>query len=186
MKTINSKKNTGFTLIELIVTVSIAAIVTSIAVPSFSAMIKSNRVTAATNEVVSALILARSEALKRKNSVSICVSDNQTACTGGSSGNFFSDGWIVFLDCNPDGSFDAAGVDCDGDGATDDADQIIKVHDKISGITIAKADDKSWEGYNYAGRSRGTGTFNIAPESGSTQKQVIVSLSGRVRTVKVP
>jgi len=183
----NVKKNAGFTLIELIVTVSVAAILMSIAVPSYKNMIESNRLSTGTNELVSALILARSEALKRSQNITVCTSANSTTCSGGTD---FAQGWIVFLDCDSDGTFDANGVDCDGDGNTDDADQVIKARGRVSGVSIIKADTTSWEGYNFAGRSRGVGTFNIALKSGSTvgstKKQIVVGRSGRIRTVVVP
>jgi len=181
------KKNAGFTLIELIVTVSVAAILMSIAVPSYKNMIESNRLSTGTNELVSALILARSEALKRSQNTTVCVSTDSKTC---SNEKDFAQGWIVFLDCNSDGMFDANGVDCDGDGVTNDADQVIKARGKVSGLSIIKKNKTSWEGYNFAGRSRGVGTFDIALKSGSTvgstKKQIVVGRSGRIRTVNIP
>lgn len=59
----------GFTLIELMVTIAVAAILLAVAVPSFRHLIISNRLTTAANNVVTAVTLARSEAIKRNANV---------------------------------------------------------------------------------------------------------------------
>lgn len=76
----------GFTLVELMVTVAVAAILIAIAVPSFSHMIASNRLNTATNEVVGALNTARLEAIKRNADVQFCsdLAANNTSDTLGS------------------------------------------------------------------------------------------------------
>jgi type IV fimbrial biogenesis protein FimT len=88
----------GFTLLELLITLAVAAILLSIAVPSFSTAIQNNRMTTQINELNSALSLGRSEAVKRNNPITICQSSNGTSCTGD-----WEDGWIVFVDPNADG-----------------------------------------------------------------------------------
>ncbi|MGL6160036.1 GspH/FimT family pseudopilin [Microbulbifer sp.] len=85
----------GFTLIELMVTIAVFAIVVTIAAPSFSAMINNNRSVALGEELAGALNYARSEAVKRGARVSICASSNGTGCTGADTWN---QGWIVFAD----------------------------------------------------------------------------------------
>lgn len=85
----------GFTLLELMITVSILAILLAIAVPSFTSTIRSNQIETTTNGLVGALSLARSEASKRGTSVSVCASTNGTSCSGGTD---WSTGWIVFMD----------------------------------------------------------------------------------------
>ena len=59
------EKSAGFTLVELIVTLVLAALVLALGVSSFQEMIRSNRLTTIVNELVGALNLARSEAIKR-------------------------------------------------------------------------------------------------------------------------
>lgn len=167
----------GFTLIELIVTVSIVTILASIAVPSFSKLIESNQLSAGTNELVSALILARSEALKRSNNVSICASTDQVSCSGAN----FAEGWIVFVDCNavPNGAIDG-GTDCNGDGDTsdpEDNDPVIRVHEGISGLSITKTGAGSFQTFNFTGRAP-VSTITVSGQSHN--KLVKVSLTGRV------
>lgn len=85
----------GFTLIELMVAVAILAILLAVGVPSFQSFIASSRLTTANNDLVGAITLARSEAIRRGSRVTVCKSANSTACTddGG-----WQQGWIVFID----------------------------------------------------------------------------------------
>lgn len=87
------KRIQGFTLIELMITLAIAAIVLAIAVPSFKTTILNNKSVALGDEFAQALNFARSEAVKTKKRVSICASSDGATCTGS-----WSDGFIVFED----------------------------------------------------------------------------------------
>jgi type IV fimbrial biogenesis protein FimT len=98
MKTFRQK---AFSLIELMVTVGIAGIVLSIAVPSMSEFIKNERLTTATNTLISDLMLARSKALEMNQPVILCPSSNLTSCSSTSN---YEDGWIVGVDGDNDGS----------------------------------------------------------------------------------
>ena len=84
----------GFTIVELMITVAVASILLAIAVPSFNQMIVSGRLTTQANEMVGALSLARSEAIKRNANVTFCraSSDTATACEA-AAGNWQA--WII-------------------------------------------------------------------------------------------
>ena len=86
----------GFTLIELLVAIAIAAILLTVAVPSFRTTIASNRLTSLTNDMVATLAQARSEAIKRGARVSLCPSTNGTTCAA--AGTNWDAGWISFVD----------------------------------------------------------------------------------------
>lgn len=94
------RRSRGVTLIELMVTLAVAAILLAAAVPSFTALIQNNRAAAQVNEFVTAIHVARGEAIKRGMPVSVCSSSDQQRCNGGSSWN---QGWIVFEDAQATG-----------------------------------------------------------------------------------
>jgi type IV fimbrial biogenesis protein FimT len=71
----------GFTLLELMVTIAVVAIMATIAVPSFRDLIQNNRVTTQTNELVTALNFARTEAVKRGRAVGVEVSRDGSGWT---------------------------------------------------------------------------------------------------------
>jgi type IV fimbrial biogenesis protein FimT len=82
----------GFTLLELMITITVAAIILSVGVPSFNSFIANTRATTYTNDLVLALNLARGEATRRGAAVRLCSSTNATTCNGTAD---WSTGWIV-------------------------------------------------------------------------------------------
>lgn len=96
----------GFTLVELMITVAVLAIVVTLAAPSFSDLINRNRLTGAANEIVGALQTARMEAVRRNASVVLCPSTDGASCSGAD--------WqrlIIFSDNDGDVTVDAADDD---------------------------------------------------------------------------
>jgi len=96
------KTNTGFTLLELVITVALAAIVMAIAVPSMRTFTQNDRLVTNINILIGHMAYARSEAVKRSQQVSVCASNDAATCSG-----TWSDGWIVYIDANADNSFTA-------------------------------------------------------------------------------
>ena len=97
------KRQTGFTVTELMVVVAIVAILMSIGVPSYRYITNSYRMSAEVNGLLGDLQYARAEAIKEGQTVTTCVSTNGTACTGGTA---WASGWIVFSDPNANATVD--------------------------------------------------------------------------------
>jgi type IV fimbrial biogenesis protein FimT len=101
-----ARSSRGYSLVELIVVMTIVAIVIGIAVPSYKYVTNSNRVSAEVNLLLGDLQYARSEAVKEGSTVSVCQSNStQTACLP--NGANWNAGWIVFSDLNADGQLNA-------------------------------------------------------------------------------
>jgi type IV fimbrial biogenesis protein FimT len=92
-------RQTGFTVTELLVVTAIVAILLGIGAPSYRYITNSYRMSAEVNGLLGDLQYARAEAIRQGQTVTACVSNNGTACTG--EGNW-GVGWIVFSD--PDGN----------------------------------------------------------------------------------
>ena len=92
----------GFTLVELAVTVAVVAVLATLAIPSFSEVLRQWRRDSATRALSGSLQLARAEAIKSTRRTVICPSMNGTSCANGTE---WRNGWIVFVD---DGATDLA------------------------------------------------------------------------------
>lgn len=118
-----SRANSGFTLIELMTVLTVAAILAFIAVPAMGTFIRNARIVAQTNDFLADLAYARSEAIKRHASVAICKSSDTTTAsppTCDAAGDNWGTGRLVF-------------VDADSDGVRDTDDEILRVRDPLEG-----------------------------------------------------
>jgi type IV fimbrial biogenesis protein FimT len=109
------KNQRGLSLVELVGTISIIAVINALAAPTLSESIRRNQLQSQADRVLTTLNLARSEAVKRNVPVSVCRSSNGSTCTGS-----WEDGWIVFSNADGDDSVDA-GVD-----------EVIRVYDAMT------------------------------------------------------
>lgn len=158
-------KNKGFTLVELMITLAIAAILVGLAAPSFNDLIKDSRLTTQINSLTASLNFARSEAIKRAITVTVCKSDDGEECGGN-----WNQGWIVFEDIN-------------GDGAVDADDTIIRVNSVLTSGNTLVFPEKNRVTYQPDGFAIGyNSTFKLCDDRGYTKaKGLVVSNTGRVR-----
>lgn len=169
------KNQAAFTLIELMITIAVLAIVVGVAVPNFTVLIEKNRVKTLAEELASSMSVARMEALKRGKRVSVCASTTGTAC-----GGQWTDGWIVIVD---GAATDAAAAPVITTPATD----ILRVQKKIgSGARIAETNDKKFLRYTSTGMLARTDNNPIAIRVSSSDcksnyaRKIDINLAGMV------
>lgn len=158
----------GFTLMELMVTISIAAILMTIAIPSFIDFVRNNRLTAQANDFVLALTYAKSEAVKRGVRVTVCSRQNDTSCAGSTT---WDSGWLVFVDAN-------------GNGSIDTGEEILRVRSPLEGGNTLRSGSGQRVTFQSTGYSPGfNNTFRLCDVRGtSSARQLVLSFQGRVTT----
>ncbi len=157
-------RTSGLTLIELIVTISIAGILIAVSVPSFTVAIQNTRMATQINTLQTSLSLARSEAVKRNNNITICQSSNGSSCTGN-----WQNGWIVFVDSNFDGAVDG--------------EEILRVQGVIAGSnTLTFNQTRVIYANNGIAISGLNGVFTLCDLRGAASaKSLVIGPSGRPR-----
>jgi type IV fimbrial biogenesis protein FimT len=160
------KKNSGFTLLELLITVALISIVTAIAIPSMTTFNQNDRLTTNINTLIGHLAYARSEAVKRSQRVSLCISNNTTACTGSS----WTEGWIVY-------------IDTDASSTLTSGDEILRAQQPLENAnTLTTPDFGTQLSYDYRGFSTSTGSFLLCDgRTGPHGKTITITTTGRVR-----
>jgi type IV fimbrial biogenesis protein FimT len=121
----SQRQTAGFTLIELMVALTISAILIGIAIPSFKGYITRSAVENMQSRLGGAITFARSEAATRNSVITLCSSNNGIQCVA----NQWGAGWIVFVDGNADQDVDVAA------GATP-ADEILQSYQSANTYSI--------------------------------------------------
>lgn len=180
-KLLTTKKKTGggemgergFTLVELLVTLAVGVILLAIAIPSYSVFVRANRLASVANDLVSAIHMTRSEAIKRGKRVTLCKTGDATSaaptCDAAAS---WQHGWLVFVD---------SGVR----GVIDSTDVLLRVHGPApAGTTITPSNYKDFLSYLASGVSQGSnglanGTLAIC--IAGARRDIIINSTGRPR-----
>ncbi len=162
MKT-NSQK--AFTIIELLITVTIAGILMAIAMPSFKNMVSGDRLNSYRNLLYTDIILARSKAVESNGKVFICASSDGSTCGGN-----FKDGWIILQDTDSDETATAA-------------DTVIKIQQAIDGDIKFQLDTATLSTITIDGRGftpDSSGVISVCDDRGNDfAKTLSISKTGR-------
>jgi prepilin-type N-terminal cleavage/methylation domain-containing protein len=170
------RRNCGFTLPELLVGLSIAAVMAGMAAPSLQEMARNARVTAAQDDLLGALAYERGQAARRAMPVAVCGSADQRSCSATTD---WASGWIAFTD--------AAGEP----GVVDGTDTVLRAW-QGPGATIdvrsSAPVSPEWVRFSAAGHAlpaRVTKRFDIQPAgcatSPSPRMQLWVEPAGSIR-----
>lgn len=162
------KRQKGFTLLELMVTLAIVSILLSVGVPGFRSVIMDSRLVRDTNQFVGSINLARSSAVRFQRSATVCTSANFNAvlpsCSGSSD---WSQGWIVWVDKDRDGAIDA--------------NEILSVQEPIDSMTTFSATNVALFSYDARGfgSSPADELMMCDNRSGETGRRIRVNAAGR-------
>ncbi|MET0544497.1 MAG: GspH/FimT family pseudopilin, partial [Variovorax sp.] len=137
----------GFTLIELMVAIAVVAVLLAMALPSFRGTIRSNRLATTTNEFISSISLARSEAIRSSRGAAVCASTNGTAC-----GGTWNDGWLVWTDVN-------------GNAAIDTGETVVRYVQGHANLSLTASGSATSIVFNGRGGATSTPTFTLRPTS---------------------
>lgn len=173
------KQTRGFTLIELLVTITIVAILAALAAPSFGRLVADNALSTQANSLMADLRFARSEALKRGISVTLCPSTTALDAGATCSGSDWKTGWIAFIDNDADNTrkvvAPAETILRRQEGFTTGASIVSNTGTAVSSLR-----------FNSEGRVPGgaSGLNFTALNNAATNRLLCISLTGRARTEK--
>jgi len=182
------KNHAGFTLIELMVTLAVVAILMYVST-SFTGLLKNNKISSSAQDFVAAVNLTRNEAITRTAQVTLCKSvptndAKDRVCIKDGSINNWDKGWIVFVDINNDQQFDNK----------NDNENLIRVYDALANNIILNGDSTSQDFLSFDSRGFrvkadgsvqiGFATFNLCDDrkTGNTAREITVNHIGQVST----
>lgn len=168
------KAHEGFSLIELMITISVLAVLVTIGLPSFQASMRSNRVATGTNELIASMSLARSEALRSPGGAAICPSSDGATCLPDDSS--WDGGWIVW-------------IDADGNGLPGGAnDTVLRYVEAVEGLDIAPSSKQAILRFDRRGRPVNPMNFTLAsskcPVGHGLVRELALTATGQIRTEK--
>lgn len=168
-----SARARGLTLVELVIALAVTGILAGLAAPSFASLMRDAQLRSSTHQVLAALFLTRSEAIKRSRRVTMCTSRDQLTCAANIG---WHSGWIVFDDAN-------------GNGLREAGENLILVQGALSdGLAVTgNGVMRDYVSYLPSGATRRvSGAWlmgTITACKGGMGRQIVISASGRPRVV---
>lgn len=166
------QSNRGFTLLELIITLSVIVLLVTVALPNFQDILQRNRVTSKINEILTAINAARNEAVTGGVVAGMCPSLDGVSCET----SRWDAGWIVWVDQNANSAFDANEVVRVNNLAAADSDGQIQV---FSGVNIRDGVSFSPLGIPIQGRG---GLLILRDRSNLLNTHIHVGRAGRIES----
>ena len=162
------QRTQGFTVIELMVVVSVIAILAMVSVPGFQAVLDNYRVRRATEDLVATIYLARTEAIKHGGEV-VLRKSVPAGCAGSSTTAQWECGWFVFLDLN-------------NNNLLDGPESVIQASPIATGVDIRFTSNHAVMPIDRWGQFNGSGAFGFIVKSSrtasSTQPAALCMTSG--------
>jgi type IV fimbrial biogenesis protein FimT len=145
----DTRRQSGFTLYELLITLLVIGVIVTIGVPNMAEFTQNSRLTSTSNDLLASFQLARSEAARSKSTITICASNNSMNAAANCGGTF-NDGWIIFLDT--DGDLNRAGA----------GENILRAHPAPpSGVIVTPDNGATY--FSFAGTGLGRGDVGGQP-----------------------
>lgn len=163
------RSDRGFSLYDMLTTLVVVSTIAAVAVPSFQQLLYRQRIAGAINTLISALYLARSEAIKRGETAVLCPSPDGRSCV--QRGHIWEEGYLLYIDSNNNARVDAEEI-------------VVRYFETTTGLqvqTSANRDDIRYLPNGLASGTNATFKFCDAHNRGAP-RTVIVSNSGRART----
>lgn len=166
MKTASLRRQTGITLVELMITLAVAGTLASFSIPALGGLMHSTQTKAAGTVLANSLNFARMSAVSKQRDVVVCPSSDHATCDGSLR---WENGWIVF-------------VDSDADGKRDADETLLEVGDARPGTAIVATEGRKHVAFRPDGMSPGTNlTLTLCERKATTAGTIVVNNAGRVR-----
>ena len=172
--------NVGISIVELVVSLAVVAILATTGVPAFSSFVQSNRLNESSFDMLATINLARTEAVKRRTRVLLCRSADPTLSTPscGGSANTWTTGWLVFASGDSNSTYDAGTDSLLGIGLVDSSNVTVITNGTSNNNLEYNSDGTTNE-------SGGTARFALCDQRGGAHgRQINIPAHGRPKFVK--